>query len=148
MPRQSTGAHGIQRVLQHGLARQQGLQFVNAAARRFETLATARGEDEDSGWGEMHRVDQGMLDLEASQIMASLRGNGCNVTGKLRRDQPSIFAPHWPQRQERLHAAFRQLSGFCPIFHGPTVSQPETVGLPYNADRPLAALQLQSSPFG
>ena len=79
--------------------------------------------------------------------MASLRGNGCDVAGKLRRNQPSIFAPHWPQRQERLHAAFRQLSGFCPISMANSF-QPEAVGLPYNADRPLAALQLQSSPFG
>jgi hypothetical protein len=70
----------------------------------------------------MHGVDEGMLGLEASQIMASLHGNGCDETGKLRRDQPSIFAPHWPQRQERLHAAFRQLSGFCPLSMGQQLS--------------------------
>ena len=34
-----------------------------------------------------------MLGLEASQIMASLRGSGWAMTGKLRRDQPDIFAP-------------------------------------------------------
>ncbi|GDY34468.1 hypothetical protein [Acidovorax sp. NB1] len=34
-----------------------------------------------------------MLDLEASQIMASLRSNGWTVTGKLGRDQSDIFAP-------------------------------------------------------
>ena len=41
----------------------------------------------------MHGVDEGMLGWEARQIMASLRGNGCDVAGKLRRDQPDIFAP-------------------------------------------------------
>ena len=47
MPRQAAGAHGIQRALQHRLARQQGLQLVHHAARCLETLASARGEDED-----------------------------------------------------------------------------------------------------
>ena len=41
----------------------------------------------------MHGVDEGVLGLEASQIMASLRSNGWTVTGKLGRDQPDIFAP-------------------------------------------------------
>ncbi len=50
--------------------------------------------------------------------MASLRGNGCDASGKLRRDQPGIFAPHWLQRQGRLHAAFRRLSGFGSISIG------------------------------
>ena len=79
--------------------------------------------------------------------MASLRGNGCDVAGKLRRSQPSIFAPHWPQRQGRLHPAFRQLSGFCPISMGQQFST-RSGRFAINADHPLAALQLQSSPFG
>jgi hypothetical protein len=37
-------------------------------------------------WGEMP-------DPDADRIIASLRGNGWTVTGKLRRDQPDIFAP-------------------------------------------------------
>ena len=93
MPRQSTGAHGIQRVLQHGLARQQGLQLVHGAAGSFEALATARGEDEDGGWVEGHGVNEERLGWKASQIMASLRGSGWAMTGKLHRVQPDIFAP-------------------------------------------------------
>lgn len=34
-----------------------------------------------------------MPDPDADRIIASLRGNGRAVTGKLRRDQPDIFAP-------------------------------------------------------
>ena len=79
--------------------------------------------------------------------MASLRGNGCDETGKLRRDQPSIFAPtgHSAKNDSmRLSDSFRAFARF------PWASsfQPEAVGLPYNADRRLAALQLQSSRFG
>ena len=67
-------------------------------------------------------MNEERLGWKANQIMASLRGSGWAMTGKLRRDQPSIFAPHWPQRQERLHAAFRQLSGFCPLSMGQQLS--------------------------
>ncbi len=45
------------------------------------------------GGVEGHGVNEGMLGWKASQIMASLRGSGCDMTGKLRRDQPHIFAP-------------------------------------------------------
>jgi lambda repressor-like predicted transcriptional regulator len=38
-------------------------------------------------------VNEEMLGWKASQIMASLRSNGWTMTGKLRRDQPDIFAP-------------------------------------------------------
>ena len=48
MPRQPTGAHGIQRVLQHGLAAQKRLQFVLRAARRLEAATQTRREDNDN----------------------------------------------------------------------------------------------------
>jgi hypothetical protein len=38
-------------------------------------------------------VNEERLGWKASQIMASLRGSGWAMTGKLRRDQPDIFAP-------------------------------------------------------
>lgn len=56
-----------------------------------------------------------MLGLEASQIMASLRGNGCDVAGKLRRDQPSIFAPTGYSAKDdfmRLSDSFRAFARF------------------------------------
>lgn len=42
-----------------------------------------------------------MLGWEASQIMASLRGNGFDVTGKLHRVQPDIFAPEAADDREQ-----------------------------------------------
>ena len=42
MPRQATGLHGIQRVLQHRLACQRRLQFVGLATRRSKTCTAPR----------------------------------------------------------------------------------------------------------
>lgn len=42
-----------------------------------------------------------MLGWGASQIMASLRRNGWAMTGKLRYDQPDIFAPEAADDREQ-----------------------------------------------
>jgi hypothetical protein len=46
-------------------------------------------------------VNEEMLGWDASQIMASLRSNGWAVTGKLRCDQPDIFAPEATDDREQ-----------------------------------------------
>ena len=63
-------------------------------------------------------MDEGMLGWEASQIMASLRGNGWAVTGKLRCDQPDIFAPEATDDREQSASAqceMRRWQGIYPV---------------------------------
>ena len=126
MPRQSTGAHGIQRVCNTG-ARQQGLQFVNAAARRFETLATARGEDEDSGWGEMHGVDEEcwvwrqVRSWHRCAATAVMRPANCAATSPV-----SLHPTGDTKAQSRTTPCGGQTyPGLLPAFHGPTVFNPK-----------------------